>query len=46
MKKKLCKVPNFGTSSLNLAILGTEMMLTWNFLKNPANQHDEIFLVD
>ena len=38
------KVTNFGTSSLNLAILGTKMMLKWIFLKNPANPHDEIFL--
>ena len=45
-EKKLFKVTNFGTSSLNLAILGTKMMLKWIFLKNPANPHDEIFMVD
>ena len=31
-------------SSLNLAILGTKMVQKWDFLKNPANPHDEIFL--
>ena len=41
--KKLLKATNFDTSSLNLAILGTKMMLNWIFLKNP---HDEIFIVD
>ena len=44
--KKLHKVINFGNSGLNLAILGTKMMLKWIFLKNPANPHDEIFMVD
>ena len=40
----LYKVFNFGPSSHNWAILGTKMMQKWNFFKNPANPHDEIFL--
>ena len=39
----LHKVCNFGPSSHNLAILGTKMVQKWDFLKNPANPHDEIF---
>ena len=39
----LNKVCNFGPSSHNLAILGTKMVQKWDFLKNPANPHDEIF---
>ena len=40
----LHKVANFGPSSRNLAILGTKMVQKWDFLKNPANPFDEIFL--
>ena len=39
----LHKICNFGPSSHNLAILGTKMVQKWDFLKNPANPHDEIF---
>ena len=40
----LHKVCNFGPSSHNLAILGTKMVQKLDFLKNPANPHNEIFL--
>ena len=40
----LHKVCNFGPSSHNLPILGRKMVQKWDFLKNPANPHDEIFL--
>ena len=40
----LHKVCNFDPSSPNLAILGTKMVQKWDFLKNPANPHNEIFL--
>ena len=39
----LQKVSTFGLSSHNLANLGTEMIQKWDFLKHPANPHDEIF---
>ena len=40
----LQKVCNFDPSSHNLAILGTKMVQKWDFFKNPANHHDEIFI--
>ena len=40
----LHEVCNFGPSSHNLAILGTIMVQKWDFLKNPANPQNEIFL--
>ena len=40
----LKKVSNFGLFSHSLAILVTKMMQNRDFLKNPANPHDEIFL--
>ena len=40
----LHKISNFDASSHILAILGTKMVQKWDFLKNPANPHDEIFL--
>ena len=40
----LHKICNFDPSSHILAILGTKMVQKWDFLKNPANPHDEIFL--
>ena len=40
----LHKVCDLGPSSHNLAILGAKMVQKWDFLKNPANTQDEIFL--
>ena len=40
----LHKICNFDPSSHILAILGTKMVQKWDFLKNPANPYDEIFL--
>ena len=40
----LHKVCNLDPFHHNLAILGTKMVQKWDFLKNPANPHNEIFL--
>ena len=42
--KNAPQVCNFGPSSHNLAILGTKIVQKLDFLKNPANPHNEIFL--
>ena len=44
--KKLFKVPNFGTSSLDLAVLVTKIILRLDYFESLANPHDKTFLVD